>query len=95
MIVAHVYAAGEKPIEGIDRDALVEGLRARGHRGVVPLDDPSDLARVTAEAARPGDFVVCLGAGTITNWAYALPQELERLRTEAAGDSRRRSGASA
>jgi UDP-N-acetylmuramate--alanine ligase len=79
VIVADVYPAGEAPIEGVDRDALVEGLRARGHRSVVPLSDPSHLAEMVHAMARHGDFVVCLGAGSITNWANALPAELQNL----------------
>ncbi|MFL5315705.1 MAG: UDP-N-acetylmuramate--L-alanine ligase [Microvirga sp.] len=79
VIVAHVYAAGEAPIAGADRDSLVQGLRAHGHRQVIPLDGPQDLARVVARLARPGDIVVCLGAGNITQWAYALPGELAAL----------------
>ena len=79
VIVADVYAAGEAPIEGADRDSLVEGLRRYGHRSARPLDTPSDLAAVVAEEARPGDLVVCLGAGDITAWAQALPAELEAL----------------
>src|SRR5690606_21101623 len=77
--VSPVYAAGEKPIEGVDRDALVAGLRAHGHRHVVAFDDPRELPRIVLENAAAGDFVVCLGAGTITNWAHELPAELERL----------------
>jgi len=76
VIVAHVYAAGEAPIEGADRDSLVMALRARGHRRVVPLDGPQQLAGIVRGIARPGDTVVCLGAGNITQWAYALPGEL-------------------
>jgi UDP-N-acetylmuramate--alanine ligase len=79
VIVADVYAAGETPIEGADRDALVEGLRAHGHRRVLPLADPKDLAATVIEIARPGDLVVCLGAGSISAWAYALPAELAAL----------------
>ncbi|MFA5600481.1 MAG: cyanophycin synthetase, partial [Phenylobacterium sp.] len=79
VIVADVYPAGEAPIEGVGRDALVEGLRRHGHRRVLPLEDPSDLARVVREEARSGDLVVCLGAGDITSWAYALPAQLEQL----------------
>ena len=79
VIVADVYAAGEQPIEGADRDALVEGLRRYGHRHAVPLDGPSALAGLVAQEARPGDLVVCLGAGDITAWAQALPGELEAL----------------
>jgi UDP-N-acetylmuramate--alanine ligase len=76
VMVAQVYPAGEAPIAGIDRDALVAGLRTHGHRQVLPLDDPDKLAALIAGMARPGDYVVCLGAGSITQWAYALPAEL-------------------
>ncbi len=79
VIVAEVYAAGEAPIEGVDQDALVSGLRTRGHRAVTPLVDPEDLATLVAEIARPGDLVVCLGAGNITVWANDLPSQLEAL----------------
>ncbi len=77
VIVADVYAAGETPIAGFDRDALVRGLRERGHRNVVPLDHPDDLPDLVLRLARPGDFVVCLGAGSITAWANALPARLD------------------
>ncbi|MDJ1158610.1 UDP-N-acetylmuramate--L-alanine ligase [Chelatococcus sp. SYSU_G07232] len=76
VIVAPVYAAGEQPIDGFDRDSLVAGLKARGHRNVLPLEAPEALAGLVRGMAKPGDYVVCLGAGTITNWAYALPGEL-------------------
>jgi UDP-N-acetylmuramate--alanine ligase len=79
VIVAHVYPAGEPPIAGMDRDALVQGLRTHGHRHVVALDGPDKLAPLIAAAVEPGDYVVCLGAGSITQWAYALPAELEAL----------------
>jgi len=79
VIVASVYPAGEAPIAGIDRDALVQGLRTHGHRHVVALDGPDKLAPLVAAAVEPGDYVVCLGAGSITQWAYALPAELEAL----------------
>jgi len=83
VIVADVYAAGEAPIEGVNRDALVEGLRARGHRSVVALPSPARLAEMVNAIARPGDFVVCLGAGSITQWAAALPAELAELQAVA------------
>jgi UDP-N-acetylmuramate--alanine ligase len=79
VVVAPVYPAGEQPIPGIDRDALVEGLRTHGHRHVLALDEPSGLAALILEIAKPGDMVVCLGAGSITNWAHALPGEIEAL----------------
>ena len=76
VIVANVYPAGEAPIPGADRDGLVQGLRNHGHRQVVALDAPDRLASIIASTAKPGDYVVCLGAGSITQWAYALPGEL-------------------
>ena len=79
VIVADVYTAGEAPIEGIDRDALVDGLIARGHRAVLPLEAPDMLAPLVFEMTRPGDLVVCLGAGTITQWANDLPGGLLAL----------------
>lgn len=79
VIVANVYAAGEAPIEGADRDHLVQALRARGHRNVTPLDGPEQLAGIVRGLAKPGDYVVCLGAGSISQWAYALPGELKAL----------------
>jgi UDP-N-acetylmuramate--alanine ligase len=80
VIVADVYAAGEDPIEGIHRDALVDGLRAHGHREVIPLNSAETLAETVDAIARPGDMVVCLGAGNVTQWAHALPAELAALR---------------
>jgi UDP-N-acetylmuramate--alanine ligase len=79
VIVAEVYPAGEAPIEGVDRDHLVAAIRARGHRQVMPLTGPSELAGVVKGLAKPGDYVICLGAGSITQWAYALPGELKGL----------------
>jgi UDP-N-acetylmuramate--alanine ligase len=79
VIVADVYPAGESPIPGVNRDALVEGLRARGHRSVVPLPGPEHLAEMVYAIARSGDIVVCLGAGNITQWANALPGQLAAL----------------
>jgi len=79
VIVADVYPAGEQPIGGVNCDALVEGLRARGHRSVVALPNPGRLAEMVHAIARSGDYVVCLGAGSITQWAATLPSELAAL----------------
>ncbi|MDP6804889.1 MAG: UDP-N-acetylmuramate--L-alanine ligase [Rhodospirillales bacterium] len=76
VVVADVYAAGEDPIPGADRDALVEGLRARGHRMVIALASADALAEVLLPHLASGDYVVCLGAGSITTWAQTLPDEL-------------------
>ncbi|MFT3995899.1 MAG: UDP-N-acetylmuramate--L-alanine ligase [Asticcacaulis sp.] len=77
VIVADVYSAGEQPIEGVSKDALVEALQRHGHRHAIALDGPAALAGIVAAEAKPGDLVVCLGAGDITQWAYALPAQLE------------------
>ena len=82
VVVADVYAAGEAPLAGVDRDALVEGLRRYGHRHVLPLQGPAELAALIRAEAKPGDLVVLLGAGDITSWAYALPGELTALAAE-------------
>jgi UDP-N-acetylmuramate--alanine ligase len=79
VLVAPVYAAGEPAIPGIDRDALVEGLKLRGHRDARGLDGPQSLPGIIHALVRPGDYVVCLGAGSITQWANALPQQLAEL----------------
>jgi len=80
VIVADVFEAGESPIEGASRDALVEGLRNRGHRHVSALEGPEKLAEVVKAEAKPGDLVVCLGAGSISAWANALPAQLEAIK---------------
>jgi UDP-N-acetylmuramate--alanine ligase len=79
VIVADVYPAGEAPIEGASRDALVEGLRSGGHRDARALEGEEALPRLIASIANPGDMVVCLGAGSITRWANALPNALQDL----------------
>jgi UDP-N-acetylmuramate--alanine ligase len=81
VLVADIYAAGETPIEGINRDALVAGLIEHGHRNTRPLNEPSELASIIGELTQPGDMVVCLGAGSITNWAYSLPGDLAAQRS--------------
>jgi UDP-N-acetylmuramate--alanine ligase len=79
VIVAPVYPAGEAPIEGATHTALSEGLISRGHRSVFKIDAPDELAPLVSGLVASGDIVICLGAGTITQWAYALPQQLADL----------------
>jgi UDP-N-acetylmuramate--alanine ligase len=76
-VVAPVYAAGEAPIPGVDRDALAEGLRAHGHKRVLTINGPEDLPRVIAPLAQPQGAIVFLGAGSITQWAAGLRGALE------------------
>jgi UDP-N-acetylmuramate--alanine ligase len=54
-------------------------LRLGGHRDARLIDGPAELAPLVHRVAEAGDMVVCLGAGNITAWAYALPKELEAL----------------
>ncbi|MEW9919066.1 UDP-N-acetylmuramate--L-alanine ligase [Marimonas sp. MJW-29] len=82
--IAEVYAAGEDPIEGATRDDLVAGLIRHGHRHARAVTSEDDLARLVKEQAVPGDMVVCLGAGTISTWAHALPEKLQALKGAAA-----------
>jgi UDP-N-acetylmuramate--alanine ligase len=80
--VAPVYAAGEPPIEGVDAQALVDGLKQRGHRAAQTVAGPDDLARTLAETVRADDMVVCLGAGDITKWAAGLAPAIEAERVK-------------
>ncbi|WP_193335222.1 UDP-N-acetylmuramate--L-alanine ligase [Devosia beringensis] len=79
VIVAPVYPAGEQPIAGITHEELVSAILARGHRDARVIDRPEALAPLLASRAADGDYVVCLGAGNITQWAAALPAELGAL----------------
>ena len=76
VIVAPLYSAGEQPIQGIDHHYMAEGIRAAGHASVMVIDSVRDLAPLLRRHVRAGDMVVCLGAGTSTEWAHALPDWL-------------------
>ena len=78
--VTPVYAAGEEPIEGVDSAALVDGLRAHGHRMVRTVDDLDDLCRELRDLAAAGDVVICMGAGDITKWAASLERGIGKAR---------------
>jgi UDP-N-acetylmuramate--alanine ligase len=79
VIVSPVYEAGEAPIEGINRDTMVQGLHERGHKHAIALESSDALPKVIADIAQAGDMVVCLGAGSITQWANALPDDLSKI----------------
>jgi UDP-N-acetylmuramate--alanine ligase len=72
VFVTPVYTAGEDPIEGVDAEALVAGLKSRGHRSARTIADQTELATTLAREIAPGDVIVCLGAGDITRWAATL-----------------------
>ena len=76
VVITDVYEAGEEPIEGVNKDYLVEGLKTHGHRSVQALFEKEDLPRVLSELAHSGDYIVMMGAGNITAWAYDLPEQL-------------------
>jgi len=78
--VAPVYTAGEAPIEGVDAEALATGLKRSGHRLIFTTDSAVMLAEQLAEEARPGDMIVCLGAGDITKWAAGLADGIRKAR---------------
>jgi UDP-N-acetylmuramate--alanine ligase len=80
VFVAPVYAANEEPIEGVDSEALVEGLRAVGHRMVRAVSDPKDLAETLRDIAAEGDTIICMGAGDITKWAAGLADGIGKAR---------------
>ena len=79
VILTPVYAAGESPIEGATHTHLAEAMHGRGHRSVYKIDTPEQLAPMVKGLVQPGDIVVCLGAGTISQWAYALPDQLAAI----------------
>ena len=83
VFVAPVYAAGEDPIDGVDSAALVTGLKSRGHRAATSVEDESHLATILSGEIRPGDYVVCLGAGDITKWAAGLADAIAQERQAA------------
>lgn len=76
-----VYAAGEQPIEGVDSQTMVDGMKARGHRSAHVISGPEPLAEALAATIQPGDMVVCLGAGDITKWAAGLADSIKARRT--------------
>ncbi len=79
VFISDIYAAGETPIEGITQEALITSMRSHGHKHVLPLSSPSELAAMVRAHAEAGDYVICLGAGSISGWAYALPEQLAGL----------------
>jgi UDP-N-acetylmuramate--alanine ligase len=77
--VTDIYTAGEESIEGVSRTTLAQAIRGSGHKDVRELQSPDDLAAEILSVARPGDYVICLGAGSISAWAQAMPQQMEAL----------------
>lgn len=79
IFIADVYAAGEQKMDQIDKEHLIAEIKKTGKKSVHPVQDPARLANQVAEVAASGDFVICMGAGSITHWAQALPAQLQDL----------------
>ncbi len=86
VIIADVYEAGETPIENRNKKALVEGIKSHGHKDVHALPSRSELAHMVAKYTRNGDYVICMGAGDITIWAYDLPAQLDEELSKSKGN---------
>jgi UDP-N-acetylmuramate--alanine ligase len=82
VLVTEIYSAGESPIDSITQEALVQGMRSHGHKDVRALPSQDALAEMVLEVAKAGDYVICLGAGSISSWAYALPEQLAHFERE-------------
>lgn len=79
VIVTDIFAAGEEPLEGISKETLVDGLKAHGHRHVIALEDEKKLPEIIKDLTVSGDIVICLGAGNVSAWANALPEQLNAI----------------
>ncbi len=82
VIIADIYPAGEQPIEGISRDELIKSMMQHGHKAVYALESQEALPQMVKDHAESGDYVICLGAGSISAWANALPEQLMQNNTE-------------
>ena len=85
MLVADIYAAGEAPIEGVTATRWSPACARTAIATSAPSPARASCAALVAELAQPGDFVVCLGAGSITNWANACRASSRALRKTRAG----------
>lgn len=79
IMISPVYAAGEDPIEGASAEGLVSRIKSAGHRDARVVSGPDEIASQIATIAKPGDFILMLGAGNITSWAAALPDALSKV----------------
>lgn len=94
-VITPIFAAGEKPIEGVSQDALIAGIKAHKAKGnerheeamrenVLALAGPEDLPELISSIAQPGDLVIALGAGTISYIINQLPGQLSALSSQSA-----------
>lgn len=80
--ITDVYAAGEEKVLGAERDNLVAALIHHGHREAVAIADLDELTEYVSREAVAGDWVVCLGAGSISSWAHELPKRLSAAKPQ-------------
>ena len=73
--ITDIFAAGECPIEGADRDGLIEGLKSHGHRNVMAVPDEAALTAFLRDNCGEGDMLICLGAGSISAWVQKLVRD--------------------
>ncbi len=87
VFVTDIYAAGEKPIEGVTAEALAEAIRQHGHQNVRYEGDRAVLSSKIAAEARPGDVVIALGAGDINKILSHIGAEISSRGGRAAAGS--------
>jgi UDP-N-acetylmuramate--alanine ligase len=66
LLLSEIYAAGEDPIPGTSGASLADAIRAHGHHDVTFVPERARLAEAARERVRPGDLVLTLGAGDVT-----------------------------
>jgi UDP-N-acetylmuramate--alanine ligase len=78
LVVMDIYAAGETPIPGVSAADLAEGIRAHGHRNVTYLgSDRMRIVDYVCEISRPGDLVLTLGAGDVSQLGSDILRRLD------------------
>ncbi len=77
VFVLDIYAASEKPVEGVTGEALAERIRAFGHRGVEYVGTADRAIDAVLAVAEEGDLIITQGAGSVSQAGERI---LERLR---------------
>ena len=80
VVVCDVFAAGEKPIDGITSEALVKAIKEAGHKDVTYVARREDVAAWMAEQAKGTDLLITLGAGNIQLSCNEVIELLEKTR---------------
>jgi UDP-N-acetylmuramate--alanine ligase len=78
LLLLDIYPASEKPIEGITATALATRIAGAGTRGVDYAASFADAAEKIASLAQPGDLVLTLGAGSVSQLGPAILEKLEK-----------------